>query len=110
MFMWLLFYIGGGLTVIGAFALGFAWLTTRNETLCPGGCGDPEWDCLNKRAMCPPLRSGGTTPTARGRAMRTHSRAWPVTCTGTASSSTSSSGSPSRSTATLIESIRTRKL
>ena len=55
MFLRLIGYIGGAIIVIGGIAMLVAWLMGRNETLCPGGCGDPEWDCLNKRAMCPPL-------------------------------------------------------
>ncbi|ASZ74621.1 hypothetical protein KHO57_gp046 [Mycobacterium phage Phabba] len=57
MFLRLIGYIGGAIIVVGGIAMAYAWLTTPREAdLCPGGCGDPEWDCLNKRAMCPPLQ------------------------------------------------------
>ncbi|ACH62048.1 hypothetical protein MYRNA_40 [Mycobacterium phage Myrna] len=50
----LLVYVGGGLLTIGLIAAGIAWVSTRDMDLCPG-CGEAMWDCLNKRASCPPL-------------------------------------------------------
>lgn len=56
MLVWMLLLIGGGIALIGGLSMAFAWFMGRDEELCPGGCGDPMWDCLNKRAMCPPLQ------------------------------------------------------